>query len=793
MREYAERRGNGLGKIVSKGSDKKGGDGTWPSCAMADTEQDLRAQASKLATLLEAAVDTIITIDDQGVIESVNPAAERLFQYKKEEFLGRNVRFLMPEPYRSEHDGYLQRFLRTGERKIIGIGREVVGQRRDGSTFPMHLSVSQFTIDGQIFFTGIIHDLTLRHEADARATRLGRIVEASSNEIFVFHAESLQFLTVNTGARRNLGYSETQLQTMTPVDIKPDFDWDTFERTIAPLRTGVRDQLQFETRHRRNDGSVYEVEVNLSLQNEENPPVFVAVILDITERKAKEERLRLLERTVRTIQTGILITTSGDHTPIIYCNPAFEAMTGYSMSEVLGRNPRFLYGKDKDQPESRKIRDGLMSGNSVNVVIKNYKKNGQQFLNDLTIVPLGMNGGTATHYIGVLNDITERRQTERALQQSQKIEAIGQLTGGIAHDFNNLLSVIIGNLELMEDRVVSSDDRDMLKDAQDAADLGAKLTQRLLAFARRSILEPEIVEPNILIVGLTEMLRRTLEENIDLGTALSSDLWRVKSDPAQIESAIINLAVNARDAMPEGGHLLVETRNAEFNDRDVAEEVGLQPGQYVQLSVTDSGTGMPPEIRDKVFEPFFTTKQTGHGTGLGLSMVYGFAKQSGGHATVYSEEGTGTTVNIYLPRCTDEAESAGFSGTVPLEHGNREDHILLVEDDDRVRLLTTRRLKALGYTVSEAANGPEALEIFAKDHSITLVLSDLIMPGGLSGEQLCRKVQEQRPEVKALLTSGYAGDFAQNGVPNGNRFRFLRKPYRTADLARIIRETLADG
>lgn len=793
MREHADGCRSGLGKIVANGSDKGSGEGRRPVSVPPVNEHDLRAQASKLATLLEAAVDSIITIDQHGIIESANPAAEKLFQYKKEEFLGRNVRFLMPDPYRSEHDGYLQRFLETGERRIIGIGREVIGQRQDGSTFPMHLSVSQYTAEGQTFFTGIIHDLTLRHEADARATRLGRIVEASSNEIFVFDADSLQFLTVNTGARRNLGYSETEMQSMTPVDIKPDFDWDMFQRTIAPLRAGTRDQLRFETRHRRRDDSVYDVEVNLSLQTEENPPVFVAIILDITERKAKEERLRLLERTVSTIQTGILITTTGQHTPIIYCNPAFETMTGYAASEVLGRNPRFLYGKDDNQPESRKIRTGLKSGDSINVVVKNYKKNGEQFLNELTIVPLGMNSGKVTHYIGVLNDITERRQTERALQQSQKIEAIGQLTGGIAHDFNNLLSVIIGNLELMEDRVVSRDDREMLKDAQDAADLGAKLTQRLLAFARRSILEPEIVDPNLLIVGLTDMLRRTLEENIDLGTALSSDLWRVKSDPAQIESAIINLAVNARDAMPGGGHLLVETRNAEFTDRDVAEEAGLQPGQYVQLSVTDSGTGMPPDIRDKVFEPFFTTKQTGHGTGLGLSMVYGFAKQSGGHATIYSEEGTGTTVNIYLPRCTDDAECVEEAGATPLEHGDHEDHILVVEDDDRVRLLTKRRLSALGYTVSEAANGPEALEVFARDRSITLILSDLIMPGGLSGEQLCRMLQEQRPEVKALLTSGYAGDFAQHEVPEGNRFRFLRKPYRTADLARILRETLADG
>ena len=509
-----------------------------------EEDQSLKAQASKLAALLESAVDAIITIDSQGIIESVNPSAERLFRHEQADFIGQNVSFLMPEPYRSEHDGYIQRFLETGQRRIIGVGREVTGQRRDGSTFPMHLAVSRYEVDGEIFFTGIIHDLSSRKDA------------------------------------------------------------------------------------------------------------------------------------------------------------------------------------------------------------------------------------------------------ERVLQQAQKMEAIGQLTGGIAHDFNNLLSVITGNLELLEVRLPADDRLDLLKEAQDAADLGARLTERLLAFGRRSILEPEIVDLNRLVVGLTDMLRRTLEERIDLSTVLGNDLWPAKSDPSQVESAIINLAVNARDAMPDGGRLIIETRNAEFSELDLPDEAGLTPGQYVQLSVTDTGAGMAEDIRERVFEPFFTTKQAGRGTGLGLPMVYGFARQSGGHVTIYSEVGKGTTVNIYLPRSAGGMETERAALSVLQAQAGRGERILVVEDDERVRLLTVRRLDALGYKVLEAADGPQALAIL-QDQSVDLVFSDLVMPGGISGDQLCRRIQELYPGVRALLTSGYAEERVRGEMAAGQHIRVLRKPYRTADLAEAIQDALA--
>ncbi len=509
-----------------------------------DQPDTQHADASKLAALLQAAVDGIITIRRNGEIESVNPAAARLFSYNLEEFEGRNVKFLMPEPFQSEHDGYLQSYLDTGIPKIIGTGREVIGQRSDGSTFPMHLSVSQFEVDGETLFTGIVHD------------------------------------------------------------------------------------------------------------------------------------------------------------------------------------------------------------------------------------------------------ISERRQVEQALQQAQKMDSIGQLTGGLAHDFNNLLTVIIGNLELLEMRAKEKDDQDLIGEAQEAAEMGARLTSRLLAFARRSPHAPKTVDLNEQILGLTDILHRTLGETIDLSTAFSTRLWPALVDPVELEAAVINLVVNARDSMPGGGRLILETKNVSIDETYAAVEIGLKLGDYVQLSVSDTGAGMSDDVRARVFEPFFTTKETGKGTGLGLSMVYGFAQQSNGHISIYSEVGTGTTVNLYLPRHVGDGDvERPLTSEEPVEHAE-EELILVVEDDDRLRKLTLTRLAELGYRTLEAANGAEALAVLDDNSEIDLVFSDLVMPGGMSGYELCALVRDRYPHMKVLLTSGYAEEAVQPERLVEAEVKLLRKPYRLPALADAVRSTL---
>ncbi len=503
---------------------------------------------SKLEGILNSAIAAIITIDSRGLIESVNPATERLFGYAREEMIGRNVKMLMPEPYRREHDGYISNYLTTGRAKIIGIGREVIGQRKDGSTFHLDLAVSEFESQGHRYFTGIINDLS--------------------------------------------------------------------------------------------------------------------------ERKRVEEALL---------------------------------------------------------------------------------------------------------------------DSERRLAVAQRLEAIGQLTGGIAHDFNNILTVIIGNLELMSTEGRSDFDASLLSEAQEAAELAAQLTDRLLTFARRRHLDPETVELNKLVLDTTSLLKRTIGEHISLSTLLAPDLWKTRSDPGQIESVIVNLALNARDAMPYGGKLVIETRNVTIEDGDELADPALMPGGYVLLSVTDTGTGMSSEIAERAFEPFFTTKERGRGTGLGLSMVYGFAKQSGGHASLYSELGLGTTVKIYLPRVESPADEpvAQHRDGARAKTGER---VLLVEDDDRVRNITAKRLRHLGYEVIESEDGQKAIRFLEAGCEVDLVFSDLVMPGGLSGYDVCKRARELNPEVRTLLTSGYSDDALRDAEQGADLPRLLRKPYRQSELDRVLRE-----
>jgi PAS domain S-box-containing protein len=475
-----------------------------------------------------------------------------LFGYGAAELIGRNVKMLMPEPYKAEHDGYIANYVETGVKKIIGIGREVSGRRKDGTTFPLHLSVSEFAADGRRYFTGMIHD--------------------------------------------------------------------------------------------------------------------------ISDRMHVEEALR---------------------------------------------------------------------------------------------------------------------ESERRLAQSQKMEAVGQLTGGIAHDFNNLLLVMTGNLELLEPRLDNEASRALLKEAQDAAALGSKLTDQLLTFARRRHMDAHVIQLNDLVVSITDMLRRTLGEHITLSTSLARDIWSTRADPGQFQSAIVNMAVNARDAMPQGGKLVVETRNIELDADHADYQSELQPGHYVQLSISDTGAGMEPEIRDRVFEPFFTTKEKGRGTGLGLAMVYGFVKQSGGHVTIYSEPGLGTTINLYFPRSDASSEQSSVVKHAAPDVPVRET-VLVVEDDSRVRQLTIKRLKLIGYQVLEASDGPSAIEILKGGDPVDLVFTDLIMPGGLSGREVAIRARQLRPGVKVLLTSGYAEELVHGDDLQREQLKVLRKPYQQADLIAALREVLGN-
>jgi signal transduction histidine kinase len=393
--------------------------------------------------------------------------------------------------------------------------------------------------------------------------------------------------------------------------------------------------------------------------------------------------------------------------------------------------------------------------------------------------------GVAAHIGRMLHNL---RMAE-SLRQVQRLESVGQLTGGIAHDFNNLLTVIMGNAELLKEHHASEPRAaDMADMVVSAAQRGAELTHRLLAFARRQPLDPRTLDVNQLIAGVDSLLRRTLGEHIDIRFTRAGGLWAARADPAQLESALLNLVLNARDAMPRGGHLTVETANIRLNEEYVAGYEGLVAGDYVMLAVSDTGNGMTSGELDQVFEPFYTTKEAGKGTGLGLSMVYGFVKQSRGHISISSEPGLGTTIKMYLPQALGD-ERAPETETNAAGGGGNET-ILLVEDDEMVRRYASRQLASLGYRVLTAANGPEALTLLEEHSGIDLLFTDIVMPGGMSGREVAEEVQRRDPTVPVLYTSGYTEDAILHHGRLDRSVLLLSKPYRRAELATMVRKAL---
>jgi nitrogen-specific signal transduction histidine kinase/CheY-like chemotaxis protein len=392
---------------------------------------------------------------------------------------------------------------------------------------------------------------------------------------------------------------------------------------------------------------------------------------------------------------------------------------------------------------------------------------------------------------GFIRDLTDKIAAEERIRQAEKMEAVGQLTGGIAHDFNNILTVITGTIEILADAVVKEPELAAIaKMIDEAASRGADLTQHLLAFARKQPLQPRETDLNTLIIETVKLLRPTLGEQIEIESVFEDEACLATVDANQLATALLNLAINARDAMPDGGKLTLETRSAVLDENYASVHSEVRPGRYALIAVSDTGTGIPAGILDKVFDPFFTSKAPGKGTGLGLSMVYGFVKQSAGHIKIYSEEGHGTTIKIYLPPGTGASLAPEAAATPAIPRGH--ETILVVEDDKLVRDSVLTQLRSLGYVALEAANGAEALAVIGAGHPFDLLFTDVIMPGAMSGRQLANEVQRSKPGLKVLFTSGYT----ENAIIHHGRLDtgvlLLAKPYRKSDLAGMIRRALAD-
>lgn len=471
-----------------------------------------------------------------------------------------------------------------------------------------------------------------------------------------------------------------------------------------------------------------------------------------------------------------------DDNPIVFANKAFLDLTGYEESEIVGRNCRFLQGTDTDREAVRALRSAVAAREAISIEILNYRRDGTPFWNAVFVAPVYDDDGKLIYFFASQLDITRRRSSEQAFRQAQKMEAIGQLTAGLAHDFNNLLQVVTGSLEMVLGGELDERQRRLLSNAARAAERGTKLTRQLLAFARKTRLEPQRVNLNDLIHEFGDLIDNTIGAQIRLVTALERRLPAVLIDPTHLEMAMLNILINARDAMPGGGTVTIATELWKLNGNAAA--YGLPEGDYVALSVRDEGEGMSADIRQRAIEPFFTTKGRERGTGLGLAMVHGFVQQSLGRLEIESEPGQGTTMRMLFPvapaREADTPPPPQAAPSRPLAHREGQT-ILLVEDSDDVRALASEQLSALGYRVIVAASGEEALAKLP-GLKIDLLFTDIVMPGGMSGLELVEKFSEFNPTIPVLMTTGYNEDLVAD-IPRGTRLDVIGKPYRREELA----------
>ncbi len=571
--------------------------------------------------------------------------------------------------------------------------------------------------------------------------------------------------------------------------LHPDDARALAERTAAIFKGGTPGLREYRLRHRQT-GEYRWIEDRVVPKLEGGRVVSIhGAARDVTDRKRCEEVLTKLALTVE--QADDVVVIANRDGVIEYVNPAFETLTGHSRGDVVGRTTGMLKSGTHDAEFYRRLWETILAGRAFRGVFVNRKRNGELYHEQKTITPIRDTGGSITHFVSTGKDITESRRLEQQLMQSQKMEAIGQLAGGVAHDFNNLLTVIVGCGALLRRGLEpGSKPAGHAETILAAAERAAELTRQLLAFSRRQVQELRVLDLNAVVSGLTGILRRLIGTQIELVEDLGSPLGGVRADASQLEQVLLNLVVNARDSMPDGGTLTVRTAGVELDEAEARRHPGMRPGACVLLEVADTGTGMDAQTQARIFEPFFTTKEQGRGTGLGLSTVYGIVKQSEGYILVESEVGRGTTFRVFLPRVEAAVERLGRpeASTAAPEGGT--ETILLVEDEPMVLDFTAIALRDLGYRVLEASSGEEALRVLEQSgtRETHLLLTDVVMPR-MNGRALADRVRALKPGIRVLLVSGYAGEAPRESDGIGTT-PLLQKPFTATTLAQRVRDAL---
>jgi len=686
---------------------------------------------------------------------------------------------------------------RADDRQVIESGRSrlLIEESRttpEGSaitllTSKVPLSSPDGTVSGVL---GTYLDITERKRAEdtlrASEIRYRRLFESAKDGILILDAETGMVVDVNPFLIELLGLSREACLG------KKVWELGFFKDVLANQANFAELQQKGYVRYENmpletSDGRRIDVEFVSNVYLVMQEKVIQCNIRDITTRtEAQESNARLVAAVEQAAETIMITDVDGT---ILYANPAFEKTTGFTREEAVGQNPRILKSGKQDAEFYSQMWTVLGRGDIWTGRINNKKKDGTLFDEDVTISPVRNAAGRVASYVAVKRDVSHESHLEQQLMQAQKMEAIGRLAGGVAHDFNNLLGVIMGYGEIVHGRLADEDPlKGKVAQILKAGERAAELTRQLLAFGRKQVLQPKILDLNAVVSNMQKMLPRVLGEDVELVAALEPNLGSVLADPGQIDQILMNLAVNARDAMPEGGRITIETSNADLDAGYVATHRPARTGPHVLLTVTDTGSGMDGATQALIFEPFFTTKAVGQGTGLGLSTVYGIVKQSGGYIWVYSEVGVGTTFKIYLPRVDEEAPHA--RDEAPRSFLRGVETVLLVEDEVSLREILREILDANGYTVLVGRDGADALQLaVAHAGPIQLMVTDVIMPG-VTGPKIAELLAPTRPEMKVLFISGYSDEsVTRHGLVGPGR-AFLSKPFGPELLLRRVRESL---
>ena len=760
------------------------------------SEARLLESEERYRIVAETATDAIITIERSSEIAFVNSSVEAIFGYNVKEVIGQSLSKLLPGYPLSFHQRSARLDLGTGKGYFGAEPVELRGRHKDGHEIPLEVTLGEYTERGRHLFTFVLRDITERKRAEEELRRKDQrfrsLIENASDVTAILDREG-GILYASPSVARVLGYAPEEITG------RPAFDLvhpDGREDAVRAFRRRVEDAeaaspsapkvLRF--RHRNGSSRVLEA-VARNLFNDSSVNGLVVNLRDITESQRVQEELRAANEMLRAlIQASPAATVAVDAVGLVTMwNPAAEKTFGWKEGEVVGRPVPYV--PEEAQAEAEAELQALWRGESISAECVRRTKSGECIVVNLSAAPLRTADGSIWGAAFVITDVTERKRLEVQLRQAQKMEAVGQLAGGVAHDFNNLLTVISGYDQLLVNNLAAGDRCGVYaREIMNAAERASTLTRQLLAFSRRQVGQPVVLDVNALVTNMTKMLRRLIGENIELNTALGPLEGKIHADPGQVEQLILNLVVNARDAMPHGGKLTIETADAWLGDIYVRTHVSARQGHHVLLAVSDTGHGMDEETRRRIFEPFFTTKEVGKGTGLGLSTVYGIVKQNNANVWVYSEPDVGTTFKIYFPAV--EAEPKTDLPGVPAQAMRGNETILLVEDEAGLRSLVKELLEQFGYRVLVASGGQQAMEYSLHERGyIHLLLTDVVMPEW-SGRQVAERLTRLRPQMRVLYMSGYPDEtIVKHGILNPG-VAFLQKPFSQDALVAKVRAVL---